>query len=252
MAERTAFLQVPPSWERAFYGPPYRDIYIIFNRWAHQKVAGLPAGHEPVVLDIGAGPASPFFPRNSRRPGWRVIGVDVDPVVLTNQNLDQAYVTDGRTLPLPDDSVDVAQSTWLLEHIEDPLAHFREIRRVLRPGGCFLFLTVNSWHPAVALFRISPPPVRRFLERKFGAKDPTGDNYPVYLRANSSRQVRRLARQSGLELTDLRHRETAPHHLRRWLPLWLPAACYVYLAQHLPLMQPIATSLYGCLRKPER
>jgi len=252
MAERTALLEVPPSWVRGFYGPPYLDISIIIKRLLCEKMDALPADRESVILDIGAGPASLLFPRNSRRPGQRVIGIDVDPVVLTNENLDEAYVTDGLAFPLPDDSVDVAQSTWLLEHIEDPPACFREIRRVLRPGGCFLFLTVNYWHPTMALFRILPAPVQQFLERKFGAKDSTGDNYPVYLRANSRRQIRRLAQESELDVIEVRCRETAPHHLRRWLPLWLPAACYVYVAQHLPFMQPIATSLYGCLRKPEQ
>jgi len=245
MTDKRSLLHVPPSWERAFFGPPYLDTPVLFNRWVHEIVAAASTGSTCMVLDIGAGPASPFF----RGPGRHVIGVDIDPVVMTNKNLDEAFVTDGRTFPLADNSVDVAQSTYVLEHLEDPLEHFREVSRVLKPGGHFLFLTVNAWHPAVLLFRAAPRRVQELLEQQFVAKDPAGEEYPVFFRANSARQVRRLALQSGLKVLALSRREEAPYYFRRFLPLWLAAAGYTFVSQRLPLMRPIATTLYGCLQK---
>jgi ubiquinone/menaquinone biosynthesis C-methylase UbiE len=47
---------------------------------------------------------------------------------------------DGQALPLDDDSVDTALSTWTLCSIPDPVAAVREIGRVLRPGGIFRFV----------------------------------------------------------------------------------------------------------------
>ncbi|MFN8052159.1 MAG: class I SAM-dependent methyltransferase [Acidimicrobiales bacterium] len=47
---------------------------------------------------------------------------------------------DGQTLPLPDESVDNAVSTWTLCTIPDVAAALAEIRRVLRPGGRLYFL----------------------------------------------------------------------------------------------------------------
>lgn len=47
---------------------------------------------------------------------------------------------DGQALPLDDDSVDAALSTWTLCSIPDPVAAVREIGRVLRPGGLFYFV----------------------------------------------------------------------------------------------------------------
>jgi ubiquinone/menaquinone biosynthesis C-methylase UbiE len=47
---------------------------------------------------------------------------------------------DGEELPLDDDSVDNAVSTWTLCTIPDAKAAVLEVRRVLRPGGRFFFL----------------------------------------------------------------------------------------------------------------
>ena len=47
---------------------------------------------------------------------------------------------DGQSLPLGDDSVDAALSTWTLCSIPDPVAAVRELNRVLRPGGRLHFV----------------------------------------------------------------------------------------------------------------
>lgn len=46
-------------------------------------------------------------------------------------------------LPLADQSVDLAYSVEVLEHLEDQFLFFREVHRVLRPGGRFVLTTPN-------------------------------------------------------------------------------------------------------------
>jgi SAM-dependent methyltransferase len=46
-------------------------------------------------------------------------------------------------LPLENASVDLAYSVEVLEHLEDQFLFFREVHRVLRPGGRFILTTPN-------------------------------------------------------------------------------------------------------------
>lgn len=59
---------------------------------------------------------------------------------------------DAQRLPLPDDSVDAALSTWNLCGIDDPAAALREVRRVLRPGAA-LHLVEHGLAPDASVAR---------------------------------------------------------------------------------------------------
>jgi ubiquinone/menaquinone biosynthesis C-methylase UbiE len=52
------------------------------------------------------------------------------------------------SLPFEDGAFDVVVSGLVLEHLRDPGAFFREVRRVLRPGGR---VVVSAMHPAMFL-----------------------------------------------------------------------------------------------------
>jgi ubiquinone/menaquinone biosynthesis C-methylase UbiE len=48
-------------------------------------------------------------------------------------------------LPFSDQSFDAALSAFVMTHVDDPDAAARDLRRVLRPGGC---LALSAWAPA--------------------------------------------------------------------------------------------------------
>ena len=69
-------------------------------------------------------------------------------------------------LPFADDSVDTVVSTLVLCGVDDQAQSLREIRRVLRPGGRFMFIEhVRSDEPKVARFQDRMNRVNRFVVR---------------------------------------------------------------------------------------
>ena len=108
-------------------------------------------------------------------------------------------------VPFADDSFDVVVSVWVLEHLVDPLGAFIEVRRVLRPGGHFIFLTPNLRNPLMAMNRLGkalPVLQRRLVRRVYGRDE--ADTFPVQYRANTEPAIKTYARASGLRVHELR------------------------------------------------
>lgn len=78
----------------------------------------------------------------------RVRGVDVSAEVTSRQDMPENFdliISDGVTIPVPPESVDVAYSNQLMEHLhpEDALDQLGNIYRSLRPGGIYICITPN-------------------------------------------------------------------------------------------------------------
>ena len=59
----------------------------------------------------------------------------------------ELIVYDGYELPIPDNTIDVVFSDQLIEHFhpDDTLFHFRLVRRILKPGGVYVFRTPHGF-----------------------------------------------------------------------------------------------------------
>lgn len=101
-----------------------------------------------VVLDLGSGAGFDSF-LAARKVGktGKVIGVDMTPEMIAKAtanakagNFDNVefLLGDIEALPLPDNSVDVAISNCVINLVPDKEKVFRELYRVLRPGGRFM------------------------------------------------------------------------------------------------------------------
>jgi SAM-dependent methyltransferase len=113
------------------------------------------------VLDIGCGPGTITADLAGRVDPGTVVGVDRSREVLdearraagpaTNLRFEAGDVYD---LGYPDDSFDVVHAHQLLQHLSDPVAALREMRRVCRPGGVVAARDADyasfAWAPADA------------------------------------------------------------------------------------------------------
>ena len=102
-------------------------------------VAAVPAG--ALVLDLGAGEAA----LRARVPRARYLALDrgIGHAGWDYSALD--IVGDAAAIPLKDQTVDLVVCKQVLEHVRDPVALLREVRRVLKPGARILLSTNQSW-----------------------------------------------------------------------------------------------------------
>jgi len=111
----------------------------------------------------------------------------------------------GEHLPFAGGSFDLIVCVWVLEHLKDPAAMLREVRRVLRPGGHFVFVTPNMRNPLMLANRIGktlPLLQRRLVPRFYGRVE--ADTFPVQYRANTVAAIAAHARTAGLGVYDMR------------------------------------------------
>ncbi len=94
------------------------------------------------VLDVGCGPGSITAEFAARvAPGGTVLGIDYSAEVIDRAQ--SAFSDSGATfqamdlyaLDIADDSYDIAHAHQVLQHVSDPVAALREMKRVIRPGG---------------------------------------------------------------------------------------------------------------------
>lgn len=97
------------------------------------------------LLDVGCG--SGRYLDLMRALGWsRVVGVDIsERAVRTARDALglEAYEGDMREVSFPAASFDAVSLSHTLEHVDDPVALLKEIRRVTRPGGRVAIIVPN-------------------------------------------------------------------------------------------------------------
>lgn len=103
------------------------------------------------VLEIGCGIGT--IVSELSKQGYDVRGMDISQVAIEygrgkypGIRLD---VQPAEELPFEDGAFDVVLSFDLFEHIARIDRHVAEVRRVLKPGGYYLFQTPNKWSNAV-------------------------------------------------------------------------------------------------------
>src|SRR5256886_10273656 len=159
---------------------------------------------ESRVLDLGCG-----------RGGmveliWRDVkmaaGLDPDSPSLADHRAAGMPVVRGvgERMPFADESFDLIVCLWVLEHLQDPPATLREVHRVLRPRGHFVFVTPNMRNPLMLANRIGkalPSLQRRLVPRGYGRVE--ADTFPVQYRANKAEAVRAHCVAAGRDVYDL-------------------------------------------------
>jgi SAM-dependent methyltransferase len=156
------------------------------------RIVALASGHGGErIVDVGTGVGHTL--RRVAPSFRRAIGVDATREMLdagravlagaglTNALLVQANAT---ALPIPSRSTDVVTSRLAAHHFSDAAGAFREIARILRPGG--LFILVDNFAP-------NEPELDRFINEVETLRDPS------HVRNHTVAGWRRLLEAAGLQ-----------------------------------------------------
>jgi len=194
---------------RRFYPDDSLSGTTAFYNWVRSAVRP-----DMALLNLGAGPPSNNRVRAFKGDVKLAAGVDIDPVVLTNPELDEArLIVDGK-IPYEAGSFDLVLSDFVLEHVEHPALFLTEVRRVLRRGGSFFFRTPNLWHYTGIIARMTPHVVHEKIANKArGLSEDAHEPYPTYFRMNTRGSLNRAARAAGFEKIELKMIEAEPSYM---------------------------------------
>jgi ubiquinone/menaquinone biosynthesis C-methylase UbiE len=133
---------------REVYSHGHHESVLRSHRWrtAENSAAYLLPRLKPHdrLLDVGVGPGTITVDFAKRLASGSVLGVDSAPTAVAathklaaEHEVSNLTVTAGDVydLPFPDASFDIVHAHQVLQHLNDPIAALREMRRVCVPGG---------------------------------------------------------------------------------------------------------------------
>ncbi len=124
------------------------DAHAALQREVAQALCALIPPQHPAprtFLDLGCGTGYCLQHLRQRFPAATAFALDLAlPMLQTTRELDaaaQLVCADAAALPLAGESIDLLSSSLVLQWSSDPARVFKEVARVLRPGGLALFST---------------------------------------------------------------------------------------------------------------
>jgi SAM-dependent methyltransferase len=137
-----------PAAEDETYTHGHHDSVLRSHRWRTVENSAAYVADRLVpgalVLDVGCGPGTITVDMARHVAPAELVGLDPSAEVIEAATRDAAEagvanvafrVGDVYALDLPDDAFDVVHAHQVLQHIGDPVAALREMRRVCKPGG---------------------------------------------------------------------------------------------------------------------
>ena len=187
------------DWTYQLYNrvmPGATDAYALFRE---RLAADCPSSGGRLV-DLGCGTEDFLVPLLE----WadEIVGVDILP--LTGEYHRYLEADLNKEIPLDDGSADVVISRYVLEHLEFPNSLFKEIHRVLRPGGATLLLTPNVYYYPYAINRVLSGVLNqetrmKLVEKASGRR--SDDIFPVFYGCNTPGRLKEELKGAGFKIT---------------------------------------------------
>jgi ubiquinone/menaquinone biosynthesis C-methylase UbiE len=180
----------------------------------------------------------------------KVVGVDLDPRVASMYH-SEFHLGSLAELPFEANSFDLIFCEYVVEHLDDPASAFREMHRVLKPGGRILVLTPNRYSYKVLGAAITPHQFHIWMGRIRYGRGHEADMYPTLYRCNSPGQIQRLARDIGLRITQSELITNGPTWFERFPGLFMLFDLFHRTIARQEALRHLRCALLVELQKPE-
>lgn len=217
-------------------------------RYYEDKINSL-INKDTTILDIGCGRTAPVL-KKFLGYAKKLIGIEVIPftekiegIDLYNHNIVDMHSIDS-------DSVDVVFCRSVMEHITEPVGAYKEVFRILKPGGKFIFLTTNLYDYASIIAFIIPNRFHTKIVKAVEGREEE-DTFPTAYTCNTKRKVLALANDAGFEVSEFKYMGQYPCYFlfSRYL-FWL-GSMYELFLRRFKSLHFLQGWIYATLQKPE-
>lgn len=168
------------------------------HRWVASLLARAGDGGGGTLLDVGCGGGA--LAEAARGRFQRYLGCDLVAYEGFPRDGGAAFVQadlDRPPYPLESGTAEVVVSVETIEHLENPRAFVRELARLVKPGGTVLLTTPNQLSLLSKLTLVT--------RNQFNAFQEAPGLYPAHLTALLEVDLRRIAREAGLEQAEIHY-----------------------------------------------
>jgi SAM-dependent methyltransferase len=166
-----------------------------------------------VVLDIGCGHEAPDLKKLSVLSLSKIlVGLDVTKFYRQTDNLVHLITANASNICLKKDSVNLVISRSVLEHLNNPLAVFTEVHRVLKGDGYFIFLTPNIYDYSALFAKLIPDRYHEYIVSKTEGRK-AEDIFPTFYKVNSHKSIHNYAKLTGFKIVNFEYLGQYPAYL---------------------------------------
>jgi len=179
-----------------------------YSQYLYEDILAGEANSGITWLDLGCG--------RQLLPEWRakeeevllrdktIVGIDCDfPSLTRHANLSLKVCGNIGRLPFRDSSFELVTANMVVEHLDDPGPQFQEIGRILKPGGRFIFHTVNRHGHFAVLRLLTPQRLKNRIVRALDGRE-AEDVFEVHYKANTRRRIEELSRAAEFHVVKIR------------------------------------------------
>ena len=144
MDGQKSIIKTKESFEAGFAQSDYYNKQSQDSSQLDKILCGLDIKENRKILDLGTGSGYLAFPIAVKNPDCQIVGLDIVAEALKKNKVKAAeqalsnidFVSyDGNIFPFEDNTFDIIVTRYALHHFPDIIGAFREMSRVLKPGG---------------------------------------------------------------------------------------------------------------------